>query len=63
MSTEAWLWAVALAAVAGALGFRAGWRRGMSASALLMWRCGVRAVSDGTLTFADGTTRTERAEP
>jgi hypothetical protein len=61
MTELAWVWALGLSGLAAWLGFWAGFRRAITATAVLFWECGVRSVDshEGTITFRDGTTHKE----
>ena len=63
MSIETIAFAAALSALAYWLGHRAGWNRAHFITASLYWRLGVRRVDldNLSITFSDGSTRTERA--
>lgn len=59
---DAFTIAAVLSVLAAWLGYRAGWRHGCAAVSMLLWHCGIRGLSstDRTITFSDGTSRTER---
>lgn len=62
MTIELIAWAAAVSALAAWLGYRAGYKRAHLHMALLYYRLGVRELDhvNGTITFRDGSTHTER---
>lgn len=64
MDWIAFTWAALVSGFAYWLGNRAGWQQATSCTALLFWKCGVRGIdsSTRTITFRDGSTRTDRSD-